>query len=179
RLKVIAAAEKATLSEPVLYRIARAAGGGMRDAQTLLDQLIAVSDGAAKEEDLDLLLGAARGEDLREILALLLDGSSAAALTKLDAVFAAGAAPATVLDQLIEHLRGVMLAQACGAQAAPVKRLGLPLDRIGEFAAKATPEKVLRACQVLTSTQQNLRYGADPRLALEMSAVRIARLGEV
>ncbi len=72
-----------------------------------------------------------------------------------------------------------MLAQACGAQAAPVKRLGLPLDKVAELAAKATPEKVLRACQVVTGTQQQLRYGADPRLALEMAAVRIARLGEV
>lgn len=179
RLKAIAANEKADLPEPVLYRIARAAGGGMRDAQTLLDQLIAVSDGAANEGDLDLLLGAARGEDLREMLALLLDGNSAGAIERLDAALSAGAAAATVLDQLVEHLRGVMLAQACGPQAAPVKRLGLPLDRIAEMAAKATPEKVLRACQVATGTQQQLRYGADPRLALEMAAVRIARLGEV
>lgn len=179
RLKSIAGSEKADLPEAVLYRVARAAGGGMRDAQTLLDQLIAVSDGTAREDDLDLLLGAARGEDLRDALAQMLDGSSAGALERLDAALAAGASAATVIDQLVEHLRGVMLAQACGAQAAPVRRLGLPVDKLEVLAAKATPEKVLRACQVLTGAQQQLRHGADPRLALEMAAVRIARLGEV
>lgn len=179
RLTDIAAKEGAKLSEPVLYRVARAAGGGMRDAQTLLDQLIAVSDGAASEEDLDLLLGAARGEDLREMLKLMLGGSSAPALARLDSACASGASAATILDQLIEHLRGVMLAQACGNDAPAVRRLGLPPERIVELAAAATPEKVLRACQVLTGTQQHIRHGTDPRLALEMAVVRIARLGEV
>ncbi|MEK7414855.1 MAG: DNA polymerase III subunit gamma/tau [Planctomycetota bacterium] len=178
-LVTIAAKEGAKLSEPVLYRVARAAGGGMRDAQTLLDQLIAVSDGAASEEDLDLLLGAARGEDLRDMLASMLDGNSAPALERLDAVLAGGASAATVIDQLLEHLRGIMLLQACGPQAPAVKRLGLPIDKLESFAAKATPEKILRACQVLAGTQQQLRHGSDPRLCLDMATVRISRLGEV
>ena len=178
RLKAIALAEKSDLSEAVLYRVARAAGGGMRDAQTLLDQLIAVSDGHAREDDLDLL-GAARGEDRREALALVLEGASASALERLDGALAAGASAATIIDQLVEHLRGVLLLQACGAGAASVRRLGLPTDKLEQLAAKATPEKVLRACQVLTGTQQQLRHGADPRLSLEMAMVRIARLGEV
>lgn len=178
RLKSITTAEKSDLSEAVLYRVARAAGGGMRDAQTLLDQLIAVSDGTSREDDLDLLLGAARGEDLREALALVLDGASASAL-ETPRRLAVGASAATVIDQLLEHLRGVMLSQACGANAASVRRLGLPIDKLEQLAAKATPEKVLRACQVLTGTQQQLRHGADPRLSLEMAMVRIARLGEV
>ncbi len=179
RLRDIATKEGANLPEPVLYRVARAAGGGMRDAQTLMDQLIAVSDGAANEDDLDLLLGAARGDELRDLLKLALAGSSAPALAKLDSCCAAGASSATILDQLIEHVRAIMLAQACGPDAAPVRRLGLPEERIRELAAAATPEKVLRAAQVLTGTQQHIRHGTDPRLALEMALVRVARLGEV
>ncbi len=179
RLADIAGRENAKIPEPVLYRVARAAGGGMRDAQTLLDQLIAVSDGAGSEDDLDLLLGAARGEDLREILRLALAGSSAQALSRLDACCAAGASAATVLDQLIEHLRAVMLAQACGPEAPAVRRLGIAPERVQELSAAATPEKVLRACQVLTGTQQHIRHGTDPRLAVEMALVRIARLGEL
>jgi DNA polymerase-3 subunit gamma/tau len=179
RLKDIAAKEGATLPEPVLYRVARAAGGGMRDAQTLLDQLIAVSDGTANEDDLDLLLGAARGEDLRDMLKLALGGSLATALAKLDACCSSGASAGTILDQLIEHLRAVMLLQACGAEAPAVRRLGLPEEQLKALAVAATPEKVLRAAQVLTGTQQHLRHGADPRLAVEMALVRIARLGEV
>ena len=64
RLREICVKEQVQLTDAVLYRIARAAGGGMRDAQTLLDQLIAVCDGEVIEEDLNLLLGAARGGDL-------------------------------------------------------------------------------------------------------------------
>ena len=101
-LRVIAAKEKATLSDAVLYRVARAAGGGMRDAQTLLDQLIAVSDGASadgtaatgvNEGDLNLLLGAARGEDLTTIVSQLLAGEAGNALEGLERTAAGGVAP--------------------------------------------------------------------------------------
>ncbi len=179
RLKDIAVREKAELSEPVLFRIARAAGGGMRDAQTLLDQLIAVSDGAARDADLDLLLGAARGEDLRDALDHLLAGRSAPAIEAVDRACAGGASPATVAEQLADHLRGVMLTQACGEGSPVVARLGLPPDDLARFAKAATPEKILRACQVLVGCQQQVRAGADPRLCLELACVRIARLGEM
>ena len=52
----------------LLFRLARAAGGGMREAQTLLDQLIAMSEESISEADLNLLLGAARGEDLDRVI---------------------------------------------------------------------------------------------------------------
>jgi DNA polymerase-3 subunit gamma/tau len=178
RLKDISAKEGAQLGEAVLYRVARAAGGGMRDAQTLLDQLIAVSDGKAQEEDLDLLLGAARGDDLRDLLVHLIEGRSAAAIERLDGLLGAAAA-ATVLEQLLDHIRGILLVQACGPQAGVVQRLGLPVERLNELAQKATPEKVLRMAQILMGAQQQLRAGAEPRLGLELASVRIAQLGQV
>lgn len=179
RLADIARQEGASVPEPVLRRLARAAGGGMRDAQTLLDQLIAMSGGEASEADLDLLLGAARGEEVRALLAAACAGASADALQRLDACCQAGASPATVLAQLIEHARAVLLAQACGADAAPVRSLGLPAEAIAELAAALTPEKALRVTQVLIGAERQLRHGVEPRLALEMALVRIARLGEV
>ncbi len=179
RLREIAGKEGATLSDAVLFRIARAAGGGMRDAQTLLDQLIAVSDDQVSEGDLNLLLGAARGQDVAELVGHLLDGAAAAALDAVERTAAAGVAPGTLLDQLVDHVRAMLLFQACGRDSAALRRLGADTDTIAGHVGKCTPEKTLRICQLLIGAQQALRQGVDPRLQLELTAVRIAHLGEL
>jgi DNA polymerase-3 subunit gamma/tau len=181
RLRDIAAKEQVQLSDAVLTRIARAAGGGMRDAQTLLDQLIAVSDGTngINEGDLNLLLGAARGEDLDAVVEALIAGNAAGAIEGLDRITSGGVAGATFLDQLVDHVRTMLLVQACGAGSPAVTRLGLCTPALEAQAKTAGPDKTLRICQILIASQQSLRQGVDPRLQLELSFVRIAGLGQM
>ncbi len=184
-LAEIATKEGVRLPETVLTRIARAAGGGMRDAQTLMDQLIAVSDSTAdgaagvSEDDLTLLLGAARGGDVGELLDHLVGGRPAAALEVLERITGSGVAPTTLIEQLIDHVRAVLLYQACGAESVGLKRLGLPLQVIEPLAKAAAPEKTLRICQLLIGAQNALRTGVDPRLQLELTSIRIANLGNL
>lgn len=179
RLREVALAEKATLSDAILQRIARAAGGGMRDAQTLLDQLIAVSDGKIDEEDLNLLLGAARGEDLLGIAEALLGGRTGDAIAGVDRIIAGGVSPATFLEQLVDHVRLLLLTQTCGPASPAVARLGTGSPAAEAQAKAASPEKLLRMAQILVGSQQALRQGVDPRLQLELACVRIAHLGPV
>lgn len=179
RLKDICEKERVNLSDAVLFRIARAAGGGMRDAQTLLDQLIAVSEGTVDEQDLNLLLGAARGDDLNHVVGDLIAGNAASAIEALDRIAAGGVAMATFLDQTVDHLRTMLLVQACGPQSPAVTRLGTCTPALEAQAKLAAPEKTLRICQILVGSQQALRHGVDPRLQLELAFVRIAGLGQM
>ena len=80
RLEEVCAAENVTVDKALLTRIARAAGGGMREAQTLLDQLIAMSDETVSEDDLNLLLGAARSDDVHQLIGQVLAGDHGEAL---------------------------------------------------------------------------------------------------
>jgi len=176
RLKLICEREHQPLDDGVLLRIARAAGGGMRDAQTLLDQLLAVGGGG---DDLDLLLGAARGGEVHALLAEVCAGKAKEALERLGAILGQGVAPATLIDQLVERVRGVLLTQACGVDSPVVRRLGGNPTELAVLAKELTPEKVLRLAQTLLAGQQALRHGVDPRLQLELVLVRIANLGQV
>lgn len=176
RLGEICAKEGVAVGEPLLMRIARAAGGGMRDAQTLLDQLIAVGDQGVSEDDLDLLLGSARGSEIEALAAQLLAGKGSEALATLDRLCGDGVAPGTLLDQLVELLRTMLLVQSCGRDSLAVRRLGILTARIEELAGATTPERTLRACQVLVASQQTLRHGGDARLQVELACVRLASL---
>lgn len=178
RLREVCAGEETTLDDLLLYRIARAADGGMRDAQTLLDQLLAIAEGPVSEEDVNLLLAAARGDDIERLIALLSDGDSAAAIGLLDQQVAAGVHSEALLQQLLDHYRQIMLIQTCGAEAKAARRLGAVSETSRGLAEKLGIETVLRVCQILIGAQQALRQHVDPQLQLELSFVRIARLGE-
>jgi DNA polymerase-3 subunit gamma/tau len=178
-LAAIASKEGADLPEVVRLRIARVSGGGMRDAQQLLDQLLAVSEGTPSEDDLDLLLGAARSGDVAQLMERLAAGDRGGALALLDGVLAAGVAASTLIEQLIDHSRAVLLFQAIGAEAAGFRRIGVAADTAQTLAGMLPGEKVLRICQLLIGAQQALRQGVDARLQLELTCVRIAGLGRL
>ncbi|MDA3962842.1 MAG: DNA polymerase III subunit gamma/tau [Planctomycetota bacterium] len=179
RLRDISRAEGINLEDPLLMRIARAAAGGMREAQTMLDQLIAMCDKEVTENDLNLLLGAARSDDLRGLVDDLLKGNAAGAIEALDRLCADGVAPATFLEQLVEYVRMLLLITTCGPESAPVQRLGSADDTARAQAEGAGADKLLRMGQILVGSQQSMRHGVDARLQLELAFVRIGQLGEV
>ncbi|MFW5830282.1 MAG: DNA polymerase III subunit gamma/tau [Planctomycetota bacterium] len=144
RLREVCAGEGMELDDAILYRIARAAGGGMRDAQTLLDQLIAISDEGVAEDDVNLLLAAARGEDMLHVVRLLADGDSATAIGKLDQLVASGVSADSLLQQLLDHYRQLMLIKTCGADAKAVQRLGTVSQEVVDQAGQLPLEQILR-----------------------------------
>ena len=179
RLQEVCAGENVTLSEPLLRRIARSAGGGMRDAQTLLDQLISIADGEVKEEDLNLLLGAARGDDIEGLLTALLGGDTAQGIEHLDRLVSDGLACQTLLEQLLETVRLMLLVQTCGKDAPVIQRLGSVNDHIESLCKQHNSDKLLRMCQILSGSQQAIRHGIDAQLQMEMSIIRISKLQDM
>ncbi len=101
------------------------------------------------------------------------------ALEALDRISAGGVAGATFLGQLVDHVRTMLLVQACGPDSPAVRRLGNAGPGLLAHAKAAAPEKTLRICQVLVGSQQAMRHGVDPRLQLELACVRIAGLGQM
>jgi DNA polymerase III subunit gamma/tau len=179
RLGEVCTGEDVTVEEAIRYRIARAADGGMRDAQTLLDQLLAICEEHITEDDVNLLLAAARGEDVEQLADLLGAGDSPAALTRIDQLLGTGVGADSLLQQLLDHYRQLMLISTCGRDSKAAARLGLITEHACNQAAALPIEKLLRICQILIGAQQAIRHHVDPQLQLELSCIRIARLDQV
>ena len=179
RLEEVCTAENVTVDTALLTRIARAAGGGMREAQTLLDQLIAMSDDTVSEDDLNLLLGAARSEDVHNLISQVLSGDHGDALGSADHLIGSGVAPTTLVDQLIDYFRHMMLVAACGVEHPAVQRLGATPEAMLTHLKESGSDKALKVCQLLLSTRQSIKHGVEPRLQLEMALVRIAGMGRM
>ena len=144
--------------EPALPEaISASAQGGLRDAEALLEQLLAACpDGTLRVADLDRLCGRASGSHVDALLDAISDRDPAAALDAVDASLASGAKPGVLIEQWLGRFRDEMVTGA--REATP------------RVAAAA------RAIDLLLDKRSHVRAGADGALVAQVAAVELARL---
>jgi DNA polymerase-3 subunit gamma/tau len=124
KLTRILEAESVEAEPAAVHLIARLAAGGMRDAESMLDQLLGAAGGRIDERQVRDLLGLADGEAVDRLLGALVDGDAVAGLAILDELDDRGRDVAVVLDQVIEALR-TELAAGLTSGADPVRQVRL------------------------------------------------------
>lgn len=102
RMKYILGQEKITYDEKALAVIAQVADGGMRDALSILDQLLSYEKGTVNYEDALKITGFADQKKIEQILLALLENKTAAALNKAEQTMKDGASSKNILDELID-----------------------------------------------------------------------------
>jgi DNA polymerase-3 subunit gamma/tau len=168
RLEALASAEGVPLEEGVARRIAQGALGGLRDAESLLEQCLSSRRGdAVAADDLDAVLGRAPEASISALEDALVRRDAGAALAAASSCLDAGAKPDVLLDQVLEALR-VRLAEAARAPDAP--------DAPAGVAATLGLPRLARSIDLLLEKRRSLREGAPGRLVVEVAAVELARL---
>ncbi|HJW22091.1 MAG TPA: DNA polymerase III subunit gamma/tau [Candidatus Limnocylindrales bacterium] len=109
KLSRILEADGRTATPEALHLIARLAAGGMRDAESMLDQLLASSPDVLDEARVRDLLGLADGESISAFVAALVDGDVLSGLRILDALEERGRDLRGFLDQVVEAIRAAMV----------------------------------------------------------------------
>ncbi len=161
RLAQICKAEKRKAGKELLGKIARYSRGGMRDSQTLLDQLMTYCEGELTEDGLDKLTGRVSTSSLDELLAALIGRDAASALGSVRACFQSGADPAVLIEQVIERLHEELVNCLKGGE---------------EDAAGGEIDRMIGCLQILLGTASQLRSSAYPGIAVEVALVKLARL---
>ena len=124
KLTRILAAESVEAEPAAVHLIARLAAGGMRDAESMLDQLLGAAGGRIDERQVRDLLGLADSEAVDRLLGALVDGEAVAGLAILDELDDRGRDVAVVLDQVIEALRSE-LAIGLTSDSDPLRQVRL------------------------------------------------------
>ena len=105
RLEQICQQEGAEPGDGLLASIASLAAGGMRDAQSLLDQVLAFAGDQPGPEDLDRITGRVSSEQLSQLLAAIDGGDLALVVERLTPIFEGGTEASVLTEQLAEELR--------------------------------------------------------------------------
>ncbi len=179
RLRQIVEREKLDVDDAVLSACARAARGSMRDGESVLDQLLAFKEKGLKADDVSGLLGAAPEQKIDALIGGLRAADPGATLQALDAVFAAGIDPAAFADQMIEHVRTLMVVKACGKGSPVVDLPDHQLEACDRQASGFSLEALLYFMQMLFEARRRIREGANPRIVLEVTLVKASRAGDL
>jgi len=173
----IARQEGATVDPAALRLIARAADGSVRDGLSLLDQAIALADGTVDEEQVRAMIGLADRSLVFDLLGKALTGDPGGALDMVGEMYAAGADPATVLQDLMELVHWLTRAKLAPDSSLEAEAAGLSdgeRQRALELAAKLSMPALTRAWQLLLKGLQETRSAPMPLQAAEMVLIRLA-----
>ncbi len=151
----------------------------MRDAQTLLDQLLGFSDGRLTAEKVHQLLGTAGDDRIAELAHAILTHDAKTALDHITVAAERGLQLGELLDQLVDYWRGLMLVLVAGENAHDLPGTPSLHETIRKHAATTNLDTVLAGLDVLTTTKAKLRGSPHVQVLLEVAAVRLARMEEL
>jgi DNA polymerase III subunit gamma/tau len=173
RLELIAKNEGLDIERGALELIARQGTGSMRDSISLLDQVVSDPDEKITVEVAQRILGTASVNAVRKVVEALVSGDVAEGLHEINAAVDTGSDPRQLGQQIVEHLRSVLLAQTASADlvAASQEERALYADQ----AANLPRATLLRAIRSFNDAVSNYRGGWQPQLALELALVESVR----
>jgi DNA polymerase-3 subunit gamma/tau len=178
RLAEIVRGEGLEADDEALEMIARRAGGSMRDAQSLLDQLLAFGDERLTADQVHHLLGTAGFDRVLNLAAAVLAGDARLALERLDEAVQ-NAQLGELLDQLMAYWRDLMVGHVAGETAADLSVPRSHRETLLEQAQQQNLDAILAGLDVLATTRARLQRSAHGRTLIEMALVRLCRLGEL
>jgi DNA polymerase-3 subunit gamma/tau len=175
RLRRIAREEGLQVSEGALQRIARAADGALRDAESVLDQLASSVEGPIQESDVVGLLGLLEDEVVEAVAEAIRTQDAATALRLAARVAESGRDPRAALRRLVLHFRDLLLLRTSEDLQDLVDAPPDRVPRLVEQARAFSPDELVRAISVFTAAEGEARWSSQPRLSLELALLRMAR----
>jgi DNA polymerase-3 subunit gamma/tau len=173
QLRTIADAEKITLDDAALMLIARAGDGSMRDAQSAFDQVIAFAGETITAADVTTVLGLVRRDLLLDLADAVAKEDGAAAFELAGTAVESGYDLRLVVRELARLTRDMLIVNVDPSRledpeiAAEAER-----SRLKAAAAQFSREDLMRAFDVLTKAEYDIRGSAYPRFHLEMALLR-------
>lgn len=175
-VQTLCESEKVQVEPGVLPLVVRAGGGSARDTLSLLDQLMAGSEGDTVDyERAVALLGYTHSALLDEVIDALSARDAGAAFTAVDRVIQTGQDPRRFVDDLLERLRDLIVVGATGGDAASVLR-GIPQDELDHMAVQATgfgQAELSRTADIVNTALSEMTGATSPRLHLELMVARV------
>ena len=195
RLAAIGKSEGLNITDEALVLLAREADGSMRDAQSLLEQVLACAMPAAGDEQrstvdaamLQEILGLAQRKCLYDLSQAVLDGDPRRCVELVAEVINQGRDLSRLSRDLVEHFRNLLVARLSasriganrGGGAEVAQLLDLPDQEIADLERQAGPvsvEALLDYLDFMAAGDDDVARSATPRFALEAVLIRLANL---
>lgn len=170
-LVAIAAQEGVTLALPAAFAIARVADGGMRDAQSMLDQLVSFCGNNITETDVNDIFGVTSRETVARALTCILDRRLPELLHLIHELAESGRDMGQLLSEIMSSVRELLVSKVAPQESA----LALPpewRETLEQLIARTPTDKIVRLMEVLSAAEEHMRWSTNKRLHLEMGLIQ-------
>jgi len=170
RLQYIAGQEGIEVDAPAMELIARQATGSVRDAVSLLDQLVSFGGESVALADVEAVLGAVPATVVAEVAQALLARDLQGSLRLVDRLAHGGTELGQFTKALVEYLRGLLLLRV-GGDVGLLNRPAEEAERMQGQAREATPRHLLRLVRLFQRAIQDLKEDLLPQIPVELACV--------
>ncbi len=173
RLKNIAKAEGVAIDDAVLAQVARLSEGGLRDAETLLGQLMALGLKKINVEEASLVIPVSALPRALALLNALANNDRPQALKTLQELVADGFDPYQFGREVVELVRQIMLVAMAGAQTIAGQFDRTTEDELVTLAKTIAPTKIHWMLEVFNRRGAEIKHASIPQLPLELAIFEI------
>jgi len=178
RLRKGCAEEGITISEDALLAIARGAEGGLRDAESALDQIISFRGKEIEEEDVLAVFGLVSRSVLENLTLSILKSDVPAIIDIVSAMDQAGKDLQRVVMELLESFRNLLVVLYAGDGASALELPEAQLQFYQAHASATEAGRVIRIIDALIETDSRMRYALSKKTLLETGLIRCSRAAE-
>lgn len=172
RMKYILDQEKIDYEDKALAVIAQVADGGMRDALSILDQLLSYEKGSVNYDDALKITGFAARENVEQILLSLLNEDAGSALKQTEAALADGASSKNILDELIDLATNSLMVNKAGQTENDSSFLTADFaEKIKQFPS----QRYFKLITLANNALNDLRYTNQQQIPLEVFLVEASQ----
>ena len=176
QLKKIITVEEITISDTGISIIAREAEGSMRDAESLLDQVVSFTGRSIEDSQIGTVLGIIDRDLIYTMSRAIIDGDNKGCLEIVDQIYTYGYEIKEFYREIMNQFRNLIV-----SLIAPdsTQLLDLPDNELTEtkrLAKKAGMGRLVQSLNFLIGREADLRYTNNPRIALEAILIRLSQL---
>ncbi len=176
RLRLICEKEGVQISDFGLHAVAEAAKGSMRDAQSVLDKMVALGGNSVGDEDVSALLGLVDEKVLGSLVAAIAERNRESLLARIQQVADEGIGAIELCHKLLEHVRNLLVAKVAGWDTGLIHIGESHKDEFLRQAKLFSRLDLLRFYDLLAQVSTDLRLHPHPAVHLEMALMKLVEL---
>ncbi len=174
-LEMICGKEGVKIGKKSLELIARETGGSVRDALSLLDQVMSCSEGEISHDMVLQTLGVLDNDTLFQLSDSVLDRDIKRALEILDNVYRSGHDIKKFYSEVMAHLRNLLVIKVGAGDELSSSIPSSEVKRLEEQAARMSELFLTQALSLMMADEEKVRFSQHPRIVMEMVFVKLAK----
>ena len=177
RMKYILDEKQFKYEDKALWVIANAAEGGMRDALSILDQVLSFSDDHVKLDDALLVTGSVTKKLMQSYFMQVVQHQSPEALKTMDQTLEQGKDGQRFIEDLISFIRDILLYQE-SPDLIQVASTGLKDEDFQTLSQAASAQLMYQMIDILNQVQDEMRFTTHPDVYLEVLTIRLSQIDD-